>query len=205
MKKASRKAPAKELIVIARIQWKHENKVCYLVRASKPLKDGTYRLMPRGQVSYNGETYQSVVRNGERYLVYQVCFLNGHIAGCQCPATGDCYHKRDLAAIEAKRREAAAPAAEVEKIVVTPSTSTEATAEVSDAELDEILADIEFQRSEVTSSRQPADIATVGALNGNGGFSLMKVGPAKKKEVSKEQAAYDDWMNELNEDYCHSR
>lgn len=200
MKKARKAAPAKELIVIARIQWKHEDKVVYLVRASKPLKDGTYRLLARGQVSYNGNVYQSVVRDGERYLVYQICFINGNIGGCTCPATtGACYHKKELAAIEANRREAAAPAADVEKVIVTPSTSTEATAEVSDAELDEILADIEFQRSEVTSSRQPADIATAGALNGNAGFNLMKVGPAKKVTPREE------WLQELNEDYSASR
>ncbi|GCF11265.1 hypothetical protein [Dictyobacter arantiisoli] len=80
-------AAKKQVVIIARIQWKHEDKVCYLVRASKPLVDGSYILCPRGIVEIDGTTYQSVVRDGERYQVYQVCFLNGQ--DCRMPVQSE--------------------------------------------------------------------------------------------------------------------
>jgi hypothetical protein len=131
----------KEVIIIARVQWKNENKVAYLVRADKPLKDGEYTLRAHGVVEYNGATYQSVARNGERYLVYQVAFFNGHIAGCQCSAHVTCYHKRQLIAIEAARTESAPAAAG--HIIETEMTVTESV-DVVDAELEEILQEIEL-------------------------------------------------------------
>lgn len=180
------KQPAKQVVVIARISWKYEPKVCYLVRASKPLKDGEYTLKPRGVVEFNGETFQSIAHNGERYLIYQVCFLNGKIAGCQCPAQGTCYHKTQLIALEQKRQNATPVMSP--QIIETPMTISEAV--VIDTELEELLAVVEAQHAShglktlpgasqtvtnnLTTARPP-DVGSRGTLNGaSQGFSLMR-------------------------------
>lgn len=180
----------KELIIIARVQWKHEDKVCYLVRASKPLKPGTYtETDERGVVEFDGQRYLTAKYGDDLYIVYQTCFKDGRIVGCTCPARGECFHKVNLVVIEANRQ-ISAPVVPGAHIVETVATIAEATSDV-DAELEALLKEVEAQdiaftaaaklpraaavvTGNLTRGRVSTDLSTKGNLNGNKGFSFMR-------------------------------
>ncbi len=162
----TKKTPkAKTVNIIARIAWKHEDKVVYLVRASKPLKDTTYILKPKGIILYNGNTYQSVARDGERYLIYQVCFVNGSFSGCQCDAKNhgvECCHKKYLVALEAERRAStpvpAPPADHVVETATTIAETTEPVTKETKAHIEDVIAYQEWQEwQQAYQDEQPTD------------------------------------------------
>jgi hypothetical protein len=196
VKKAAK--PAKEVVVIARITWKHEDKVCYRVRSSEPLKAGSYILNENGVAVIKGQEYSTVLRNGERYAVYSVWFNKaGKFINCCCPATvHECYHAKQLLQIEAKR-EHASP---VETSATVTETAVAVVEQVSDEaeeeDMDAFVARLEAEYSEssagvtslaptlpraasvvqqaVSSTQQPDDIGERGVLTTAKGFSLMR-------------------------------
>lgn len=185
----------KELVIIARVQWKAENKVCYLVRSSKALKPGTYtQTDERGVVEFDGQDYLTATYGDDLYLVYQTCFKDGRLVGCTCPARVECLHKKELAVIEASRQ-IATPVVPVAHIVETVATTTEASSDV-DAELEALLKEVEAQDIAYAGAAKlpraaavvtgnltcgqgrrrvgPTDLSTKGVLNGNKGFAFMR-------------------------------
>lgn len=190
-KKTVKQAP--QVIILARVQWKNESKTVYIVRASAPLKDGAYRLLAGGVVDLDGVYYRSVVRFGERYLLYNVSLFNGAVVGCTCQARTECYHRKQIALIEASRPVSLAPAPTTE----TETTTTEVTAAavVVGDDIEALVASIEADTSLYARESVPTTFVSKvptmprivqikppktvplcerGNLNGNRAFSLLK-------------------------------
>lgn len=182
--------PAKEVVVVARVSWKHKDQICYIVRSSQPLKEGTFELkgFRKGDVTINGQVYGSIVRNGERYALYNVVFRDGVCSGCCCEASGHgvlCYHKKGCIELEGKRQTNNVPASTTPEAQIVEIIQTVTAATSSIVDLDAIVAQLEEEYAPVpalaeklpsasqtvtknlTSGRAMSDLGTVGSLNSN--------------------------------------